>query len=266
VTGDTASYRKLENLLGPDVRLFGIQVSGRQMNAAFASSIESLACHHVEALVNFQPTGPLVIGGWSVGAIVALEMARQLRAIGRDVPLLVALDGAPCNTGAGISPRNPLYAWRLACNLPGWIKGKGASPNGFSWKTLVKGINSSFVFQLGLTAPRLRSEQTLQGDVVQTILESAGWSNNQRAFIRALYDASRAYVPQPYPGRVLAYEAKVQPLNHLRQVGPAWKAIAASLDIVQLRSTHLGMFEEPAIRVFSHHLRATLAALRQGQP
>ena len=56
------------------------------------------------------------------GAIIAVQMAQQLCARGRDVPLLVALDGAPCNTGAGLGTRDPRYFMKLTANLPHWVR------------------------------------------------------------------------------------------------------------------------------------------------
>jgi thioesterase domain-containing protein len=46
-----------------------------------------------------------VLGGHSTGAIIALEMAQQLLARGREVSLLIILDGVLFNTGAEISYR-----------------------------------------------------------------------------------------------------------------------------------------------------------------
>ncbi len=264
VTGEVTSYCGLAALLGPEHPFYGIQVPKERMHANFAASIKTIAQQHAEALVAFQPEGPVVLGGWSSGAIIALEMAQQLRARGRDVPLIVALDGAPCNTGGCISPWHPLYVLKLACNLPGWFRGKGTLVQVWSWRTFVQRLWSTLVFQFRIKGSRLRNEQTLEGDAVQTILDSTGWSKHQASFICALYNASRAYVPVFYPGRVLVFEAEIQPLNHLRQIAAAWKAIAASVEIVRLQSNHLGIVDEPSVRIVAEHLRARLIELRQG--
>jgi amino acid adenylation domain-containing protein len=57
-----------------------------------APSIESLAAHHVRKILATQPAGPYVIGGQCVGGVLAYEVARQLSAAGKEVPLLVLLD------------------------------------------------------------------------------------------------------------------------------------------------------------------------------
>ena len=54
--------------------------------------IETMAAVYVDALLQVQPEGPYLLGGFSFGGPIALEMARCLRAQGRDVALLVLID------------------------------------------------------------------------------------------------------------------------------------------------------------------------------
>jgi thioesterase domain-containing protein len=261
ITGDVSSFNDLARALGKEQRFYGIQVPRNRMNADLAASIEEVARQHLQALVAFQKDGPIVLAGWSAGAIIALEMAQQLLAVGREVPLLIALDGAPCNTGAGMSRGSPLYVWKLFCNLPSWAKYQ-AIQNG-SLKECIRKIAAKFAFRAQMALPSVKSDQTLHGSAVQGLLDRAGWLNEQKAFMRALYDAMRAYVPKPYTGRVVVYEARTQPLDHLLQVGAAWKKIAAESEIVLLDGNHEMLFKEPGIGVLARHLRMKLAELRR---
>src|SRR6202048_1342848 len=105
----------------PSIRFYGIQAPPKRMlDIQFGSSVESLANHYAEALVKFQPKGPIVLGGYCVGAIIALEMADNLRARGREVGPLIVIDGVPENTGVTLrwTPRNWID---LASNLRGWL-------------------------------------------------------------------------------------------------------------------------------------------------
>ncbi len=107
VGGEAINFRHLSRLLGPEQRFYGIAPPPELRNAQFASSIESIARRYVDALVAFQPEGPYLLGGWSAGSTIALEMAQLLQASGRDVPLLAALDGTPGRTSAPPSPGAP---------------------------------------------------------------------------------------------------------------------------------------------------------------
>ena len=259
IFGDVTSFYDLAISLGSEQHFCGIQVPKEKANSIFASSIEVIAQHHVEALAAFQPEGPLVLGGWSAGAIIALEMAQRLRAVGRDVLLLIAFDGAPCNTGAGISRWNPLYGWKLICNLPGWIKWEMRQNK--SVYAFVRQMTKKATYRAHMTLPRIKTEQTLYGAAVQNLLDEPQHTSGQMHFVRALYDAMRTYVPKPYPGRVLVFEAKTQPLSHLLQVGAAWKSIAELLEIIQLEGNHFSIFQKPAVQIVADHLHVRLAEL-----
>jgi hypothetical protein len=118
VTGVATGFRFMAQMLGPQQRFYGIQTPTQKRNAGFASSIESISQYYVDALIKSQPKGGFVLGGYSTGAIIALEMAQQLRARGREVNFLVVFDGELFNTGAEISSLNPLYWIKLIWSLP----------------------------------------------------------------------------------------------------------------------------------------------------
>jgi thioesterase domain-containing protein len=101
----STDYLLLAEMLGPEQPFFSVHPPSHERNAERARSIPSLAKYYVDALVQFQPVGPLALVGWSAGAIVALEMAQQLKNIhDREVRLLIAIDFAPLNTPADKRP------------------------------------------------------------------------------------------------------------------------------------------------------------------
>jgi thioesterase domain-containing protein len=63
--------------------------------------IEGVAKLVVDALIKAQSTGPLMIGGYSVGCYVAFEMSRQLAQAGRQVTGLLLID-MPCPRPRGV--------------------------------------------------------------------------------------------------------------------------------------------------------------------
>ena len=60
-----------------------------------APRIEEMAARYVAEVRKAHPGGPYLLGGWSLGCMVAYEMARQLTAAGADVALVALFDGAP---------------------------------------------------------------------------------------------------------------------------------------------------------------------------
>jgi enterobactin synthetase component F len=91
-------FLDLARRLDPTVRFFGIQAPPKEMqNPRFGGSIESIAAHYADSVDEFQPVGPLVLGGYCAGAVIALAMAEKLRSQGREVGPLLAINGVPEN-------------------------------------------------------------------------------------------------------------------------------------------------------------------------
>src|SRR6185369_13243396 len=89
VGGGVTCYRQLvRHLKHPVLGFEAIGLNGERS----VTSIEEMARGYVTSLVETWPAGPYVMGGWSFGGCVALEMARVLRARGADVPLVVLID------------------------------------------------------------------------------------------------------------------------------------------------------------------------------
>jgi len=92
VGGNVLCYAELASLLGKDRPFIGLQARGVEDEGAPRTSIEEMASAYVEALRAAQPRGPYLLGGWSLGGVVAYEMARRLRERGDEVALVALFD------------------------------------------------------------------------------------------------------------------------------------------------------------------------------
>ncbi|MFE2340993.1 type I polyketide synthase [Streptomyces sp. NPDC059431] len=99
-SGNALPYRALAALIAPegDRPVLALEQSAGTGRGG-PRSIEAIAAAHVATLLHARPAGPFTLGGWSFGAVVAHETARQLALQGREVDLLVALDGYVPDTG-----------------------------------------------------------------------------------------------------------------------------------------------------------------------
>jgi thioesterase domain-containing protein len=257
ISGEVTSFNRMAEKVGTDRRIYGIQAPSDKMSAEFASSVPALASHYVEALTALQPEGPLMLGGWSVGGPIALEMAQQLKARGRTIPLLMVVDGILYNSGAELTLWNPLYYAKLAANLPRWIADNVMSGWGFS------GIYARIKRELILNLSALKGRKSERGSTVDAFMDTSVLPPQQAAFARALFAATEDYVPKVYDGLVLIYAAKTHPLFHLHQVDVAWRKIASRSDTVYMAGTHLSMLREPQVSELSAHFCSYLDKLEQ---
>jgi amino acid adenylation domain-containing protein len=91
--GHVFPYIYLAQCLGPDQPCYGLQARGVEDGQDPLTRIEDMAAYYIQAMQTVQPTGPYRLGGWSMGGVVAFEMAQQLHAQGQPVALLAILDG-----------------------------------------------------------------------------------------------------------------------------------------------------------------------------
>ncbi|RYZ42467.1 MAG: non-ribosomal peptide synthetase [Myxococcaceae bacterium] len=92
VSGNVLPYLELARRLGPDQPFYAFQSTGLEGEGAPLETVEAMAASYVEALRTLQPSGPYRLGGWSLGGMVAFEMARQLEQQGEQVEQLVLID------------------------------------------------------------------------------------------------------------------------------------------------------------------------------
>jgi amino acid adenylation domain-containing protein len=91
-TGSLSCGRAMAAGLGPDQPLYGIRCAELNGQPLRATSVEELARSYTERIRALYPHGPYVLYGVSFGGLVAIEMSRQLKAAGEDVPVTILGD------------------------------------------------------------------------------------------------------------------------------------------------------------------------------
>lgn len=92
--GNVLCYFDLARRLTPDHPFYAFEAVGLRGSEQPATSVEEMACRYVASMRVVQPSGPYLLGGWSVGGVIAFEMARQLEAAGQLVELLALIDAS----------------------------------------------------------------------------------------------------------------------------------------------------------------------------
>jgi acyl carrier protein len=89
LNGAVGRYVELARRLGLDQPVWGLRYTREH------KTIESMAAQYLQEIRTVQPAGPYRLGGWCFGAVVALEIARQLHAAGEEVMLLALIGISP---------------------------------------------------------------------------------------------------------------------------------------------------------------------------
>ncbi len=251
-------FQHLAALL-PEVRFYGIQAPRTRMSEqAFGRSVETIAGYYAEALMRFQPSGRFLLGGWSAGAIIGLEIAQQLRARGRDVGLFVAMDAAPENSSAAYRGWHPVYLLEVIGNVAGWLRGEELGRAGAAL-ALAGRAGKKLLARFGRGSSSPAERCIANGLLVEGFMDLSRYPADQQAFMKRLYNALLEYTPKPYAGAVVAYEARIRPLLRLPQVGRVWRRIAPAATVVDVPGTHLSILRASNVRPLAADLRMRIA-------
>jgi len=94
--GSVIQMRPLARALDADRPVYGFQARGIDGVSRPLPRIELMATAYLRELRRVRPEGPILLGGYSMGGVVAYEMARRLAGEGARVAALVLIDaGAP---------------------------------------------------------------------------------------------------------------------------------------------------------------------------
>lgn len=95
VVGLGWGYTGLSRFIDSARPLYALQSRGLDGNPELPGSIEAIAADYVAQIRRLQPHGPYHLLGWSMGGLIAYEMARQLQHAGESLGLLSILDAYP---------------------------------------------------------------------------------------------------------------------------------------------------------------------------
>jgi malonyl CoA-acyl carrier protein transacylase/thioesterase domain-containing protein len=91
--GDLFAFQQISHAIGMNQPVYGLQpASAKRVKTFRQMSIYRLVSAYISEITKVQPEGPYFLSGYSAGAIIVVELARELMRQGKDVGLLVIFD------------------------------------------------------------------------------------------------------------------------------------------------------------------------------
>ncbi|MFB1485352.1 amino acid adenylation domain-containing protein, partial [Corallococcus sp. RDP092CA] len=246
--GGVLCYVDLARELDADQPCYGLQARGTEGEEPLGTVAE-MAALYLASVRQVQPHGPYHLAGWSLGGIIAFEMARQLRAEGEEVALLASID-----------------AYTVQHMVP------DKQPE----QVLEEMLTSELTFMLATTTGgdpmelRERISRMTQAERVNYFYEVGSQSDSQIAEVgvdrvRNLYRVfeftSRAftsYDAKPLDGKLVLLRASQRPDT---REDHGWEGlVSGGVEVVDMPGSHMTMMRKPLIANVAKELQARIGS------
>jgi len=193
IGGNVLEFQALARLFGPAQPLYGLPPVGLDDDQTPHRTISEMAAHAIQQIRKIQEQGPYHLLGYSLGGIVAFEMAQQLQEAGETTDLLALLDSR---------------LWSPPITLSTFQKLK------LHWKNLLHSSNRGRLHYLRerwrLLKGRIRRGNLSQaeGDLVVGL----DLSPSSRKVAEVHWQAWRSYQPRIYDGEISLFVAQQHPV------------------------------------------------------
>ncbi|TAK34570.1 MAG: amino acid adenylation domain-containing protein [Saprospiraceae bacterium] len=227
-------YQNLVKFLDEDQPIYALQAKGLNGGEEPLDSIEDMAAHYIQEILAQNPDGPYNLAGYSLGGLIAWEMAKQLQDMGREVPVLALFDSVA------------KYEWAGEGNSGKWKK--KLKKAGYNLSLMVKDPAKAIEYkshvvkmQLQHMAGKLR---TAYRNNETNEIEEGYLPYGKQVYEKSL-EAYEKYDLKPLDVHVDLFKAKEQMFYLADPVYYGWDKFARQGVIVhEIQGNHLTLFDE----------------------
>lgn len=251
IGGNVICYNDLIQCLETDRPIYGLQSLGIQGEQTPLNHIRDMAETYINALHSIQPEGPYLLAGWSMGGVIAFEMAHLLRQAGQDVNLLMLMDSwlpGQDKTVKDTDSANALEQnaqWLLAFFQDMW---QGDLPDTF--RDLQEKLQVLPIAQ----QLKLALEQAQQLGLISNDADIAQLENIFNVF-KANWQALWSYTPSLYTGGITFFRATEEkatfsntPFDRHLQMQEWHRLTRNPIEIYNIHGNHHTMFLMPIVQ------------------
>jgi thioesterase domain-containing protein/acyl carrier protein len=212
-----------------------------------AYRLEDMARYIVGRIRDLQLTGPYFLGGFCKEALLAYEVAQQIRSNGETVALLVL--GDLFTPGASELTAFKRFQMRVKLEVA-HLSLHGRKAIVARWP--------AFVESLRRRVPGLRPADYVEG-------QNPELNESSSPLLRALYQAELSYRIKPYTGKVLFLEASGDPRLPHFNTSDSWKDLLHDHQVFQYPGEHLDFQKDSCLCLATAEMQTAIeAAIKTG--
>jgi amino acid adenylation domain-containing protein len=229
--GHIVTFRHLVGRLPANRTIFGLEY--QNTGGILEPSIEEVAQSYLRAIRETQPSGPYLLLGLCLGALLAFEVARQLEEVGERVGLLGLLD--PPTPKTFLSPHTVLLIARA--HLEELVRSGPKLPARL--RSLGRAVMSRARTRIMKVSPRISDPEDRQ---------AASVAEFDRVRDRRIA-AGRRYVPGTYPGNALLLIANQNGIASRISTQEGWRRVVrGKLVVYSVPGDHSNFFLAPHVQ------------------
>ena len=243
IGGGIFCYNELVGALDGDFKVYG--VGGYTNSLRDALTISDIAATYCEHIRRLQPQGSFIFIGYSLGAIIATEVAQEMKRLGRSIEILAFIDAMPF--ARRVLARENIWANFARLLLREW------PPNAGEADVLCDDDEPRFRELLSRLNNTQHGFYTM--DDLKTLYEI------YRCHLFALSD----YTQSVYGGKVVQYEASEgKPRHDLPGSGNVvngFDEFWSANEVIKINANHYSIMTGTSIRLIARDLSARLNRL-----
>ncbi len=247
-------FKDVVKNLHPDQPVYALQGIGIDGYEEPLTKVEDIAARYLAEVLEQNPNGPYAFAGYSLGGVIACEMAKQLRIMGKKVTMMAMFDAyahttekkAHINLMELSAGKVRKFFLRISHNLTQLIK----DPNSWNEKLIqVQRKLPSWIKKSNIVKLRKDNDVDFYSNELSKLYFNAAVQNyklSTREETIELFRASKNiyyYMDDP--------------------VYLGWKDYADTVNLYRLKGTHTTMFLPPNDKLFSEYLQQCLDRANQ---
>lgn len=256
--GNVLEYHALVQHLETDQPVYAFQAKGLNGEPVESTSVERMASAFVEELKQFQAEGPYFLAGFCLGGLLALEVAQQLTAQGKEVALVAMIQS--------IAPEARRFSPSVLGPQRWWYRAKKRIS--VEVDNLAYGGRAYFVqrsrdfWERSLMRTKLKLDRMIGNRPTDLsrlsrlyIFESLGLVHKK---------AMDAYKARPYDGNAVVFRASKQLSGLMADEWLGWRPLLrGNFEVCEVPGHQQNLMLEPNVERVANELSARLKMFQQ---
>jgi amino acid adenylation domain-containing protein len=230
--------------LDPEQPLYALQAYGLNGKDQPLTTIEAIAAQYVSEILHQNPAGPYALAGYSLGGLIAFEMAQQLKKQGKHITALVMFD---------------TYAIRSDHRSPATVRALNLLRREFGKRL----FDLKLLFSNPKLLKRLKKDsfKSKANNIRKKLYNQEEETESMQIInkLKAIHiEAGMNYEILHYDGEIYLFRAKTRTNYERDHKYFGWKPYVKKVNVIEMEGEHTTMFDPPNEVNFVKILQAIL--------